>query len=53
MIYSSNIDDIKNELNYHQTLLNITIKNENYDTAYREAEIVSRLTFLLNYLSNK
>ena len=53
MIYSSNIDDIKNELNYHQTLLNTTIKNENYDTAYREAEIVSRLTFLLNYLSNK
>lgn len=47
------IDSLKMELFYHQTLLNNAIKNGSYDTAHREAEIISKLTFLLNYLSNK
>lgn len=49
---SVEIDSIKMELFYHQTLLNNAIKNDSYDTAYREAEIVSKLCYLINYLDN-
>lgn len=46
------IYSLKMELFYHQTLLNNAIKNDSYDTAYREAEIVSKLCYLINYLDN-
>lgn len=47
-----NIEYLKVDLYYHQTLLNDALKNKSYDTAFREAEIVSKLCYLISYLNN-
>lgn len=46
------IYSLKMEMFYHQTLLNNALKNDSYDTAFREAEIVSKLCYLISYLNN-
>lgn len=44
------IEDAKNELKYHQSLLNTSIANENFDMAQQEADKISKLAYLLDYL---
>lgn len=43
------IEEVKNELKYHQSLLNTSIANENFDVVQQEADKVSKLAYLLDY----
>lgn len=42
------IEEVKNELKYHQSLLNTSIANENFDMVQQEADKVSKLAYLLD-----
>ena len=44
------IEEVKNELKYHQSLLNTSIANENFDMVQQEANKISKLAYLLDYL---
>ena len=43
------IEEVKNELKYHQSLLNTSIANEYFDMVQQEADKVSKLAYLLDY----
>ena len=49
----NNLDDIKTELNYHQTLLNQAVSTKRYYQVHEEAETVSKLSFMLVTLLRK
>lgn len=44
------IGEVKNELKYHQSLLNTSIANESFDMVQQEADKISKLAYLLDYL---